>query len=76
MAEDGKTSFAFEPRKEGAGKKPFGKKFGGKTPFAKKPAETNGTHEPEPAAVATATGPEKPAKPKKARAKKAAEPAE
>jgi DNA topoisomerase-3 len=37
MAEDGKTSFAFEPRKEGAGKKPFGKK-----PFGKAPDLSNG----------------------------------
>ena len=39
MAADGKTSFEFEPRKEGAGKKPF----------PKKPVHVNGANLPKPA---------------------------
>jgi DNA topoisomerase III len=39
MAADGKTSFEFEPRKEGAGKKPF----------TKKPVHVNGANLPKPA---------------------------
>ena len=64
MADDGKTSFAFEPRKEGAGKKPFGRR--------NFPAKT-----PAPAGEAAAAESDKPAaKPRKSRAKKVAEAAE
>ncbi len=64
MADDGKTSFAFEPRKEGAGKKPFGRRnFPGKTP-------TSAGHAAEAESALPA------AKPKKPRAKKIAEAAE
>ena len=65
MAEDGKTSFAFEPRQEGAGKKPFTRRN-----FPAKPSPVNGAAETkaDPAAPA--------AKPRKSRAKKVAEPAE
>ena len=58
MAEDGKTSFAFEPRKEGAGKKPFGRR---NFP-AKAAAPTGEPSEAEPAKPA--------AKSKKSRARK------
>jgi DNA topoisomerase-3 len=64
MADDGKTSFAFEPRKEGAGKKPFGRRnFPAK---AAAPAGEGAEAKSVPAV----------AKPKKSRAKKVAEPAE
>ena len=66
MAVDGKTSFEFEPRKEGAGKKPFGRK---NTPAAESkdahPANGNGAVEVKEAA------PE--AKPRKAKRGKKAE---
>jgi DNA topoisomerase-3 len=73
MATDGKTSFEFEPRKEGAGKKPFGRKNfptgGGK--------ESNGTAGESAAAEAKTSEPEAKTKPKKAaRTKKPVAPAE
>ena len=60
MADDGKTSFAFEPRKEGAGKKSFGRRN-----FPAKPATETATAEPAPVTKA-----------RKSRAKKVVEPAE
>jgi DNA topoisomerase-3 len=65
MAEDGKTSFAFEPRKEGAGKKPFTRRN-----FPAKPSPVNG------AAEAKAESATPAAKPRKSRAKKVAGAAE
>ena len=65
MADDGKTSFAFEPRKEGAGKKPFTRRN-----FPAKPSPANGAAEAKAESAAPA------AKPRKSRAKKVAEPAE
>jgi DNA topoisomerase-3 len=52
MAADGKTSFEFEPRKEGAGKKPF----------ARKPVHLNGANLPKPAEGEDAKAQAKPAK--------------
>jgi DNA topoisomerase-3 len=52
MAADGKTSFEFEPRKEGAGKKPF----------ARKPVHLNCANLPKPAEGEDAKAQAKPAK--------------
>jgi DNA topoisomerase-3 len=72
MAEDGKTSFAFEPRKEGAGKKPFGRKN-----FPAKNGTAPRVTALEPAAEAAPAEEAKPAaKPRKPRAKKIVESAE
>jgi DNA topoisomerase-3 len=66
MAEDGKTSFAFEPRKEGAGKKTFGRKI---TPTANGTIARVAPLEPstgsEPKAEATKVKPKKTARAKK-----------
>jgi DNA topoisomerase-3 len=68
MAADGKTSFEFEPRKEGAGKKPF----------TKKPVHVNGANLPKSAEGEDAKAEAKPAKKatRRSPAKKAPKPAE
>jgi DNA topoisomerase-3 len=68
MAADGKTSFEFEPRKEGAGKKSF----------AKKPTHVNGAHPANDAAETKGESPAPKAKsvPKTRRTRKSAEPKE
>jgi DNA topoisomerase-3 len=63
MAEDGRTSFAFEPRKEGAGKKPFGRKI---TPAGGAPSANGAGDGPEAKPTAADVKPRKTVRAKKA----------